>query len=57
MTNLICALALVSILAAGCGPAADGIPSAQAQAQPPASTVFYPEISETAGDGQVYEYH
>jgi hypothetical protein len=50
-----CALALVSILTAGCGPAAEGISSAQAQ--PPVSTVFYPEISETAGDGQVYEYH
>jgi hypothetical protein len=55
MTKLICALALLSTLAAGCGPAADSIPSAQAQ--PPVSAVFYPEISETAGDGQVYEYH
>ena len=55
MTKLTCALALVSILTAGCGPASDSIPSAQAQ--PPASTVYYPEISEAAGDGQVYEYH
>jgi hypothetical protein len=48
--------ALLLVLAgAGCGPAADSIPAAQAD--PGAMAVYYPEVAEGAGDGQVYEYH
>jgi len=56
-TRFVNAAALLALLVlTACGPAADSIPSAQAQ-QPVSNAVAYPEVAEGAGDGQVYEYH
>jgi hypothetical protein len=54
---LVNALPLAAVLAlTGCGPAADTIPSAQAQ--PAAvSTIAYPQIAEDAEHDTAYEYH
>jgi len=58
MKNLKLAIApLILALAAGaCGPAADSIPSAQAQPLV-SNTVVWPEPAEGADSGQVYEYY
>lgn len=49
------AAVLALALAAACGPAAEGIPSAQAVA--PTMGVSYPSLSDGAVDGQVFEYY
>jgi len=49
------AVLLIALAAVGCGPA--GEPISAAQAEPGAMAVYYPEVAEGAGDGQVYEYH
>jgi hypothetical protein len=48
-------LLMIVLCIAACGPAVEGIPSAQAQ--PTVDTISYPSPAAGSSEGQVFEYY